>query len=124
MKGWVFVATREKASRSSISLPHPAGRGHHPVEIILSFLAQLAAELRLQAVAEGLDLAERLLQVVRSDGGELLQLAVGALQFVGELLGLLFGPRADVDLAPQGGVDVAEGGGPLADPLFQRFLSF
>ncbi len=44
--------------------------------------------LHFQAVAEGADLAQRLLQVVRGDVGELLQFAVRPFQF-GGVAGLL-----------------------------------
>ena len=61
--------------------------------------------LRLQPVAEGLDLAQRLLEVVRGDEGEVLELAVAALELEGRLLEAFVG----------GG----ELGRPLGDPRLE-----
>ena len=59
---------------------HARGRVAHPPQVVLGLVVELLAEAALELVAEGLDLAQRLLEVVRGDGGELLELAVGALQ--------------------------------------------
>jgi hypothetical protein len=43
---------------------HPRRRGEHALDVLAALVAEHRGELPLQAVAEGLDLAERLLQVV------------------------------------------------------------
>ena len=64
--------------------------------------------LGLQAVAERLDLAQRLLEVVRGDEGEVLELAVAALELAGEQAELLVG--------------LAELGGALLHPSFEQVV--
>ena len=59
---------------------------------VLHALAERVAVLRLEAVAERLNLPERLLEVVRGDGGEVLQLAVAALQLRREFFQLGLAP--------------------------------
>ena len=82
------VVTRESDSSPSISSCIRAAalciRSRHSRPSSSS----LSRHFDLQAVAEGADLAQRLLQVVRGDVGELLQLAVRSLQF-GGIAGLL-----------------------------------
>ena len=65
---------------------HPFGAVHGELDVLVGALVELAAVAALQCLAEACDLAQRLLQVVRGDIGELLELGVGALQV--ERLGL------------------------------------
>jgi hypothetical protein len=58
--------------------PHTAGRGQYPLEIVAPFAIQLIVNLPIEAVTESLNLSERLLQIVRGDSRELLQLAIAA----------------------------------------------
>ena len=51
---------------------HPAGRILHPLEKHPSVLGELAAIAGEQPIAERLDLAQRLLQIVGRDVGEIL----------------------------------------------------
>ena len=77
---------------------HPRGGALHPLEALAAGVVELVAALHLQAVAEGADLPQRLLQIVRGHVGELLQLAVRPLQ-LGRVAGLLLLgllPPADV----------------------------
>ncbi len=59
---------------------HPLGPVHGELDVLVGLLVELAAVAALQQLAEAGDLAQRLLQVVRGDVGELLELGVGALQ--------------------------------------------
>ena len=77
----------------------PGGRRLHSLHVVASLLAEQLAEFRLQAIAEGLNLAQRLLQIVRGHRGKLLQLAVAAIQRL---------------------VRLRKIGGALAHPLFQQ----
>ena len=77
---------------------HPLGGALHPLDAVVGRVVELVAAHHLQAIAEGANLPQRLLEIVRGDVGELLQLAVRSLQ-LGRvpglfLLGLL--PAADV----------------------------
>ena len=61
--------------------PAHARRGAlHPLQVVLPLGGQRAGGRRLQPLAEGLDLPQRLLEIMRGDGREALQLAVGLLQ--------------------------------------------
>ena len=82
------VVTRESVSRPSISsCIRAAALCMRLTHSWRRFVEQVLA-LHFQAVAEGADLAQRLLQVVRGHVGELLQVAVGPLQ-LGRVAGLL-----------------------------------
>ena len=59
---------------------HPLGAVDGEVDVLLAALVELVGVARLQRLAEARDLAQRLLQVVRGDVGELLELGVRALQ--------------------------------------------
>ena len=59
---------------------HPLRAVDGEVDVLVGALVELAAVARLQRLAEARDLAQRLLQVVGGDVGELLELGVGARQ--------------------------------------------
>ncbi len=61
-RGRRCVVTRENESRSSISRRIQRCRGVHPVHILLARVVQVVAALRLQAVAERLNLPQRFLE--------------------------------------------------------------
>ncbi len=67
------IEQRDQAANSG-------ARGEHAGEVIASLLAELGRARRLQAIAEGLDLAQWFLQIVRGDRGELLEFAIAALK--------------------------------------------
>ena len=93
-----LVVTRERASRSVDQRLH-SGRGIvHALQAIAAVFVEFFGLFQQQAIAEGADFSQRLLQVVRGHVGELLQFAVRAFQF-GRIAGLLgFGlfPGADI----------------------------
>src|SRR3990172_3571473 len=62
---------------------HPFRRIPQPLQVILPLGAERLPAFELQLLPEELDLAQRLLEIVRSDGGELLQSGIGALQLPG-----------------------------------------
>ena len=71
---------------------HPPGRVGHPAQEVLPLLGEVLALLGVQLRGEGLDLAQRLLQIVGCDRGELLELGVGARELGGmaqQLVGAL-----------------------------------
>ena len=76
---------------------HPPRAVDGEADVLVGALVELAAVALLEQLAEARDLAQRLLQVVRGDVGELLELGVGALEvFLGGLQRLQLGddPRA------------------------------
>ena len=79
---------------------HALGAVDGELDVLVGALVELPAVAALQELAEAGDLAQRLLQVVAGDVGELLEIAVGPLQ----LLGLLV--EAAVDLLR--GVELAQ----------------
>ena len=64
----------------------------HSLQIVEAAFANAVVVFELDATAEGLNLPERLLHVVRRDRSELLQRAVAALQLAGEGFQLVLGP--------------------------------
>lgn len=62
---------------------HALGAVDGEVDVLLGPVVQLVAVPLVEQLAEGRDLAQRFLQIVRGDVGELLQLGVGAAQFHG-----------------------------------------
>ena len=73
------MVTREKL-KQVVDQGASARGGEHARQVVAPLFAQGLLILGLQPVAEGLDLAQRLLQVVGGDRGELLQLAVRGVQ--------------------------------------------
>ena len=65
---------------------HPLGAVHGELDVLVGPGVQLARVAALQQLGEARHLAQRLLQVVRGDVGELLELGVRALQLLGVLL--------------------------------------
>ena len=61
-------------------LLHPLGAVDRELDVAVGALVELARVAALEHLREARDLAQRLLQVVRGDVGELLELLVGALQ--------------------------------------------
>ena len=110
--------TRDSVKQALDQLLHPRGGALHAADALLRRFVQEVLALHFQPVAEGADLAQRFLQVVRGHVGELLQIAVGSLQF-GRIAGLLlFGLLAGADVADEKGqhrraVDLADGHGQL-----------
>src|ERR1044071_1519621 len=78
---------------------HPLRGGLHAVDVVARLRGELAGVLGLQAVAEGLDLPQRLLQVVRGDVGEVLELAVAGLEAAHGRVQLFLGTLALADVA-------------------------
>ncbi|MNZ63675.1 hypothetical protein D3C78_818280 [compost metagenome] len=122
---------------------HAGSRRTHAHQVVATLLVE-GAGTGLQAFGKGLDLAQWLLQVVGGDEGELLQLAVAALQ-LGEDVPVLDGNRGQVaggrhqflqfgihpqlaalvdgEGAEQGAVASQQGSGPAGvQPLFGRQL--
>ncbi len=64
-------------------LLHPLRPVDREVEVLLPALVELVAVALLEELAEARDLAQRLLQVVRGDVGELLELGVRAVELAG-----------------------------------------
>ena len=62
---------------------HPLGAVDGELDVLVGPVVQLARVAALQQLAEARHLAQRLLQVVRGDVGELLELGVRALQLLG-----------------------------------------
>jgi len=90
--------TRESEKQPFDQRLHAFGGALHPQQAIGSDFVEFVGALHLQAVAERADFSQRLLKIVGSDVGELLQLVVRPLE-LGRiprllLLGLL--PAADV----------------------------
>ena len=73
---------------------HALGAVDGEVDVLLAALVELPRVAALEHLAEARHLAQRLLEVVRGDVGELLELGVGALERRGLLLDLRLG-RAD-----------------------------
>ena len=65
---------------------HPGRRVGHEVDVLLAFVVEVLALLVREQGAERPDLAQRLLQVVGGDVGELFQLLVGAGEVAGVAL--------------------------------------
>ena len=80
---------------------HPLGGALHPLEAVAAGVVELVAALHLQAIAEGANLPQRLLEIVRGDVGELLQLAVRPLQLGRVARLLLLGLLAAADVADE-----------------------
>ena len=83
----------EESFEHLILLTHLLANLDRNGQVVLPLVAQGRAAARAQPIAERLDLAQRLLQVVRGHVGELLQLAVRALQLVCIALDVLLGPQ-------------------------------
>ena len=67
-------------------LLHALGAVDRELDVLVAALVELALVAALEQLAEARDLAQRLLQVVRGDVGELLELGVGPAQVLGLLL--------------------------------------
>ncbi len=104
-------------------LLHPLRRPFHAFEIVLGAFAQVLAEIFLQPLAEGDHLAQRLLQVVRGDGGEVPQVLVAALQLLRVQLELFLESLAFLNLLVQAGVDLGQLPGAFLDAPFQVAVS-
>src|SRR5438874_1045182 len=87
------TASGSRAS-TRVARAHAGGGGLHPPQVLPPVLAQGLPAPGPQPVPEGLDLAERLLEVVGGDRGELLQLPVAPFQLPGERLHLFLDPLA------------------------------
>ena len=72
------VAMRENASRSSISACIRSGGVAHALEVVAALVGEALVLLALELLGERLHLAQRLLEVVRGDRGEPLELLVRA----------------------------------------------
>ena len=72
--------TRENVEQVVDQLLHPLGAVDGELDVAIGPLVELAAVAALEHLREARDLAQRLLQVVRRDVGELLELLVGALE--------------------------------------------
>ena len=70
--------TRENVEQVVDQLLHPLGAVDGELDVLVGALVELAAVAALEQLAEAGDLAQRLLQVVRGDVGELLELGVRA----------------------------------------------
>ncbi len=81
---------------------HPLGAVHGEVDVLPAAVVELVGVALLQELAERRDLAQRLLQVVRGDVGELLELGVGAQQL--RRLGVQVGGLPGGDFLGQAGV--------------------
>ena len=88
---------------------HPAGAVDGELDVAVGALVELARVAPLEHLGEARDLAQRLLQVVRGDVGELLELLVGALELARlvDQRALGIAQRADLGDDPRPhGVDV------------------
>ena len=91
--GRLWVATRENVSRSSISSLHAlTGRVRASPQVVAALLGEaVRVELVDTLLGERLHLAQRLLEVVGRDGGELVELGVRALELARAALERLVG---------------------------------
>ena len=91
-RGWLGLAGyARKAQQVLNERLHSRGRVLHADQVVDALQSQSRLVLFLEPVAEGLDLAQRLLQIVRGDVGELLQFGVGSRELVGPFLQRLLG---------------------------------
>ena len=77
-KGLPLVVTLRIVEQIVDQGAHPDDGVLHPIDIHLAVVAELGLVFALQTVAEGFDLAQRLLEVMGGDGGEGFQLAITA----------------------------------------------
>ena len=93
-----FVVTRENARQVVDQHLHPLRGRAHPLDVVACLRRQRRGVFRVQQFAEGLDLPQRLLQVVRGDVREVFELAVALLEVLhgAPQLGLGAFARADV----------------------------
>ena len=82
---------------------HPFGGPMHPLDALVGGVVQLIAAEHFQAIAEGANLSQRLLEIVRGDVGELLELAIRPLELGGVSRLFLFGLLSAADVADEEG---------------------
>ena len=73
---------------------HPDRRALHPLQVVAPLLAQNLSILRLEAIAKGPNLTQRLLQVVGGYVGKVLKLTIALVQFRGVCLQVFLDPLA------------------------------
>ena len=78
----VIRPTRENVEQVVDERLHPLRAVDGELDVLVRALVELAAVAALEHLGEARDLAQRLLQVVRGDVGELLELLVGALELL------------------------------------------
>src|SRR5262249_18421549 len=78
---------------------HAAGGILHAFQVLAALFIEGRAAFALETVAEGLDLAKRLLQVVRRHRGEFLRFAIALFELGGERCQLLLRAFATGDVA-------------------------
>ena len=86
-------------------LLHPLAALDDVLHVFAGLGVRPVVELSFQQAQEAADRAQRLLEIVADDVGELLQVVVGAGQFLGGLAKLSFGPLPLGDVADDGGED-------------------
>ena len=123
--GRPWVATRRELEQVLDQTLHPLGRGVGPLQVVEAPLGEGVGLGLGDPLGERAHLAQRLLQIVRGDRGELVELGVGAGELLGAALELgvgrasavLVSASSTVDARPACALASAELGVGLADPV-------